>query len=95
MENNNTFYEKQIIIGFKTTILALVMFVIELLSLPIYGALQKLQVNGQGFYSEFINYAFQQPYSLIFFITGIIAICGIFFIIIGYRTKNKCTKFLL
>ena len=41
--------DRKIIVGFKTIVLGLCLYVIELLSLPVFGTLQKAQVNGDGF----------------------------------------------
>lgn len=81
--------ERQIIIGFKTVVLGLCLYIIELLSLPIFGYLQKLQVSGQGFYSDFIKYMSKQPYPLIFTITGAIVIMGIIFMFLGFEGKKE------
>lgn len=82
------FKERQIIVGFRTTVLGLVLFIIELLWLPVYGALQRYQVNGNGFYEDFMKYACKQPYPLVFMLTAIIIILGISFIVLGYRTEE-------
>lgn len=66
--------DKKIIIGFKTIILGLCLYIVELLFLPIFGAFQKAQVSGDGFYSDFWMYAGKQPYPLIFVLTGIIIV---------------------
>ena len=89
MDNKNNFKEKQIIIGFKTIILGLCLYIFELLSLPIFGSLQKIQVNGQGYIAKFMDYASIQPYPLIFAITGIIILMGAIFIGLGYRGENN------
>lgn len=49
--------DRKVIIGFKTIILGLCLYVIELLFLPVFGTLQKAQVSGDGFYSDFWKYA--------------------------------------
>lgn len=41
-------------IGIKTTILGTVLIVLECLFLPVLAIIQKSQVNGQGFYTDFI-----------------------------------------
>ncbi len=89
MQNNTTFYEKQIITGFKTIILGLVLLIVELLSVPIFGVLQKLQVNGQGFQDNFMEYVSWFPYPIIFFITALIILFGAIFLITGYKSKSK------
>ena len=75
------------IVGFKTVILGLSFYIVELLSLPIFGTLQKLQVSGDGFHSDFLRYAGEQPYPIIFILTGIIIILGIDLMVSGYRGK--------
>lgn len=67
-------------LGFKTTVLGLVMLVLELMFLPIFGMIQKNHVNGHGFYSEFIRYAGMQPMPLVFTCTGLIVLLGIYFL---------------
>ena len=80
--------ERKVIVGFKTIILGLCLYIIELLFLPIFGALQKVQVNGSGFYPDFWKYIGEQPYPVIFLLTGIIVIMGIIFMIQGYKEKK-------
>lgn len=75
--------DKKIIIGFKTIIWGLSLYILELLFLPIFGTLQKEQVNGQGFYSDFWKYAGMQPYPAVFILTGIIVVLGVGFMISG------------
>ena len=81
--------DRKIIIGFKTIILGLCLYVIELLSLPVFGTLQKAQVSGDGFYSDFWKYTGEQPYPIIFLLTGIIVILGIVFMVLSYKDKKK------
>ena len=78
----------KVIIGFKTIILGLCLYVIELLSLPVFGTLQKIQVSGDGFYTDFWKYAGEQPYPIIFMLTGIIVVLGIILITLGYKEKK-------
>ncbi len=80
--------DKKIMIGYKTIILGLCLYIVELLYLPVFGALQKTQVSGNGFYSDFWKYTGQQPYPIIFLLTGIIIVMGIAFIIWGYKEKK-------
>lgn len=87
MQRRNGLWKK-IIIGFKTIILGLSLYIVELLSLPIFGTLQKAQVSGEGFYSDFWKYAGNQPYPIIFILTGIIIVMGIVFMVLGYREKK-------
>ncbi len=81
--------DRKIIVGFKTIVLGLFLYVIELLSLPVFGTLQKAQVNGDGFYSDFWKYAGKQPYPIIFVLTGIIVVMGIVLVFLGYKEKKK------
>ena len=80
--------DKKIMIGYKTIILGLCLYIVELLYLPVFGALQKTQVSGNGFYSDFWKYTGQQPYPIIFLLTGIIIVMGIAFIIWRYKEKK-------
>ena len=80
--------DKKIMIGYKTIILGLCLYIVELLYLTVFGALQKTQVSGNGFYSDFWKYTGQQPYPIIFLLTGIIIVMGIAFIIWGYKEKK-------
>ena len=80
--------DKKIMIGYKTIILGLCLYIVELLYLPVFGALQKTQVSGNGFYYDFWKYTGQQPYPIIFLLTGIIIVMGIAFIIWGYKEKK-------
>ncbi len=81
--------DRKVIVGFKTIILGLCLYVIELLFLPIFGALQKAQVSGDGFYSDFWRYTGEQPYPIIFVLTGIILVLGIVFMVLGYKEEKK------
>lgn len=84
---------KQITIGFITVVVGLIMFVLEYMFLPIFGSMQKAQVGGQGFYSNFIKYASVQPMPMIFTITTIVVIVGIVLIVRGYvDEKNMNVK---
>jgi transcriptional regulator with XRE-family HTH domain len=79
---------KQITIGFRTIITGLIMLVLEFLFLPILGTMQKAQVNGQGFYTDFIKYASYQPMPIIFMLTTAVIVAGLCFILIGYSYKK-------
>lgn len=80
---------KQANIGFKTIIVGLIMLVLEFMFLPILGTMQKTHVNGQGFYSDFIEYAGMQPMPIIFTLTAIIILVGIFFLLKGLMYKKS------
>lgn len=80
--------KEKIKIGFKTVILGLCLYIVELLSLPVFGTLQKIQTGGDRFYSDFWLYAEKQPYPIIFIITGIVIVLGIALIFWGYKEKK-------
>lgn len=82
---------KQITMGFIAVVIGLIMFVIEFMFLPVFGALQKEQVNSQGFWTDFMEYADMQPMPIIFLLTGIIVVVGLGFMFTGfyYKTTNK------
>lgn len=80
--------DSKIIVGVKTVILGLSFYIIELLLLPVFGALQKAQVGGQGFYTDFMRYAEEQPYPIIFILTAAIIVIGIALIVWGLREKK-------
>ena len=80
--------DNKIIFGFKTIILGLCLYIVELLSLPIFGALQKAQVSGAGFYSDFWKYAGEQPYPIIFILTAVIIVMGVAFVFWGLKEKK-------
>lgn len=84
---------KQITMGFRTVVAGLIMFVLEFMFLPIFGTMQKAQVNGQGFYTDFMRYAKVQPMPAIFTVTSFLIIIGIAFLLKGYfYKKNNSTK---
>ena len=80
--------DRKTIVGFKTMILGLSLYIVELLSLPIFGTLQKAQVGGDGFYSDFWRYAGSQPYPIIFVLTGTIIVMGLVFMVLGCKEKK-------
>ncbi|AFM00947.1 putative transcriptional regulator [Desulfitobacterium dehalogenans ATCC 51507] len=80
---------KQTNIGFKTIIIGLIMLVLEFMFLPILGTMQKAHVDGQGFYSDFMKYAGMQPMPLIFMLTAMIILIGIFFLLKGLMHKKS------
>ena len=83
---------KQIVMGFITVVIGLIMLVLEYMYLPIFGTMQKAQVNAQGFYSDFIKYAKVQPMPTIFAITVIIIILGVLFTIKGCIDKRNASN---
>ncbi len=48
MEKKN-FGQEKVLLGIKTIVLGLVLYVLEFLSLPIFGAIHKAQVDGRVF----------------------------------------------
>lgn len=83
---------KQIIMGFSSIVLGSILLILEFMFLPIFGKMQKEQVDGQGFYMNFIEYAKVQPMPIIFSITFIIIIIGIIFMLKGYFYKKTNKK---
>lgn len=80
--------DNKIIFGVKVCLLGLSFYVMEFLFLPVFGALQKAQVDGQGFSTDFMQYARTQPYPIIFILTAVIVVIGIALIIWGLREKK-------
>ena len=83
------FAHKQITMGFRIVVIGLLMFVLEYMFLPLFGSMQKAQVSGQGFYSDFMEYAKIQPMPVIFTITAFVVIIGIILIAKGYFDKKN------
>lgn len=82
---------KQITMGFRTVITGLIMLVLEFLFLPVLGMIQKAHVHGNGYYTEFIEYAAYPPMPAVFTITAGIIITGICFVLIGHSAKRRHT----
>ncbi len=80
---------KQIIIGFLTIVAGLIMFVLEFMFLPVFGTMQKEQVSGHGFYSDFMDYAKVQPMPAIFGVTFVLVMVGMAFMLKGYFYKKR------
>ena len=80
---------EKIFAGLKLIVLGICLYIFELLSLPVFGVLQKIQVSGQGFKTDFMKYASVQPYPLVFILTGIIVVVGIALIYWGHKEKNN------
>lgn len=78
----------QIAMGFRTIIIGLILFVLEFMFLPVFGAMHKEHVAGQGFYIDYILYAKVQPMPVIFTITGILVLVGVFLIVKGTIGKK-------
>lgn len=66
----------------------LFLYIVELLYLPIFGTLQKEQGGSGGFYTDFWRYAGEQPYPMVFILTGIVIVLGIVFMVLGYKEKK-------
>lgn len=81
--------DKHITMGFGSVIIGLVMLVLEFLFLPLFARMHKEQVDGEGFYLEFIRYRKVQPMPIIFTITFIVIILGLLVMIKGYKDKKK------
>lgn len=86
------FSERQMILGFKTIVLGICLYIVELLLLPVFGVLQKMHVHGDGYYSKFWKYTGKQPYPTILMLTGIIVIMGIALFIKGYKERDVKSK---
>ena len=80
--------DRKVIIGFKTIIWGLSLYIVELLALPVFGRLQKAQVDGNGFHSDFWAYAGEQPYPTVFILTGVIIVLGAAFMILGCKGRS-------
>ncbi len=80
--------ERKIILGVKAVIWAITLFILEFLSLPVFGAIDKAQVNGQGFKTDFMLYTDTQPYPTIFLLTGIIFVIGIVMVVWGLKERK-------
>ena len=83
------FANRQITIGMRVLIVGLIMLVLEFMFLPIYGWIHKTVVDGQGFYSDAINYAKVQPMPIVFTLTAIVILGGLSYMAIGYLSKKK------
>ncbi len=88
MDKNN-FGQEKLLLGVKTIVLGLVLYVLEFLSLPIFGAIHKAQVDGNGFYSDFWKYVDTQPYPAMFVATAIIVLIGIVLLVSGFNDTKK------
>jgi transcriptional regulator with XRE-family HTH domain len=80
---------KQILMGFVTIVIGLIMFVLEFMFLPVFGTMQKEQASGHGFYSHFMDYASVQPMPTIFKVTFMIIMVGLAFMLKGYFYKKR------
>ena len=80
---------KRIQSGVSVLILGCVMLVLEFVFLPIYAMIHKSVVNGQGFYSDPIKYASMPPMPIVFAVTGIVIIIGLYLTLSGYSRKHR------
>ena len=81
--------DKLFVTGLRTILLGIVLYIIELLFLPVFANLQKILVYGQGFYTDIMKYTKMQPYPLIFVLTAIIVVIGIALCVKSCLSKNK------
>jgi transcriptional regulator with XRE-family HTH domain len=79
---------KQINMGFKTVITGLIALVLEFVFLPVLGIMQKAQVNGQGFYTDFMKYTSYPPMPIVFTLTGAVIAAGLCLMAVGYFHKR-------
>jgi multisubunit Na+/H+ antiporter MnhC subunit len=86
------FADRQISRGFAELIIGLVMLVLEFAFLPVFGYIHKTIVDGQGFYTDPMQYAAVQPMPILFLLTAIMITVGICFIAIGFIGKRKVKK---
>lgn len=75
--------------GLRTILLGIVLYIIELLLLPVFANWQKNLVDGQGFYTNIMEYTKMQPYPLIFVLTGLIIVIGIALCVKSYLNQKK------
>lgn len=86
------FAHREILAGFLTAMVGLVLLALEFMFLPTFGAMQKAQVNGQGFYTDFMRYAQMQPMPTIFTITGLVVAAGTLLLLKGLWDKHGGTR---
>lgn len=79
----------EITMGVRTVVIGLIMFVLELMYLPLLGMMHKIHVNGDGYYSDFMEYTKFQPMPTIFMITSLIILIGIALVLKGYFEKRN------
>lgn len=80
--NNN---EKMFGTGFKTMILGICLYILELLYLPVFGTIQKELSNSHTVYDNVLKYAEMQPYPIVFALTGIVVVAGIVLMVLGHK----------
>ena len=84
--------DRLFVAGLRTTLLGIVLYIVEFLFLPVFASLQKNLVDGNGFYTDIMEYTKMQPYPLVFVLTGIIVVIGIALCVKSYLSKNKPTN---
>jgi hypothetical protein len=62
--------------GGYIAVLRILLAALSLFFLPVYGTMQKAQVDGQGFYSDFMRYADKPPMSILFLLSGVLVLAG-------------------
>jgi len=62
--------------GGYIAVLGALLAALSLFFLPVYGTMQKAQVDGQGFYSDFMRYADKPPMSILFLLSGALVLAG-------------------
>ena len=75
--------------GFRTAAVGLILLALEYLFLPIFGAIQKAHVAGQGFYTDFMKYAHMQPMPTVFFLTALVILLGTALFLLGLWEKKR------
>lgn len=88
MEQKNR-NEWKIQTGFKTIILGICLYILELLTLPVFALIQKSLVDGNGFFTNCWKYVGEKPYPMVFLLTGIIIMIGVVLVFLGYKEKDK------
>ena len=81
--------DKLFVTGLRTILLGIVLYIIELMFLPLFANWQKNLVDGQGFYTDIMEYTKMQPYPLIFVLTGLIVAIGIDLCVKIHLNQNK------
>jgi transcriptional regulator with XRE-family HTH domain len=80
---------KLISAGIWSTVIGLVMLVLEFLFLPVYMIIRKSLFSDLGFYVNAIEYAHVQPMPIVFSLTGLIVLFGLGLFIFGSIRKKR------
>ena len=75
--------------GFRTAAVGLILLALEYLFLPVFGAIQKAHVAGQGFYTDFMKYAQMQPMPTVFLLTALVILLGAALFLLGLWEKKR------